>query len=70
MNNNWLIEAGSTVYIFTWLGDKANNALVALLVQYGYMVGNDGGVKTLSISSMAYNDADDNCLYIATTKAP
>lgn len=44
LNNNWLIEAGSTVYIFTWLGDKANNALVALLAQSGYMVGNDGGV--------------------------
>ncbi len=55
LNNNWLIEAGSTVYIFTWLGDKANNALVALLAQSGYMVGNDGGVIDIRKSA---NDED------------
>lgn len=42
--HHWHIKTASTVYIFTWLGDKANNALVALLTQFGYRVDNYGGI--------------------------
>lgn len=55
LDSNWLIETSSTVYIFTWLGDKANNALVVLLTLSGYMVGNDGGVIDIRKSA---NDED------------
>lgn len=43
LEKNWLIEDGSTVYVFTWLGDKATNALAVLLMQYGYLASNEGG---------------------------
>ena len=65
MKNN--TKAEIFIELINTAGDKINIYLP--VVSYSSVeLGNDGGVKTLSISSMAYNDAEDNCLYIATTK--
>ena len=67
MKNN--TKAEIFIELINSAGDKVSIYLP--VVSYSSVeLGNDGGVKTLSISSMAYNDAEDNCLYIATTKAP
>lgn len=66
MKNN--TKAEIFIELINSAGDKVSIYLP--VVSYSSVeLGNDGGVKTLSISSMAYNDAEDNCLYIATTKA-
>ena len=66
MKNN--SKAEIFIELINSAGDKVSIYLP--VVSYSSVeLGNDGGVKTLSISSMAYNDAEDNCLYIATTKA-
>ena len=75
VNTNELtkMKSNTKAEIFIELVNSANDKVSIYLPVVSYSsveLGNDGGVKTLSISSMAYNDAEDNCLYIATTKAP
>lgn len=44
LSNQSVIKHGSSTYIFTWMGDKVVNTLVALLKQNGFESGAFGGV--------------------------
>ena len=51
LSENSIIQIGNTTYLFTWLGDKAVNTIVALLTAKGFEVGSYAGVIEISKSS-------------------
>lgn len=50
--NNSLLQVGSTTYVFTWLGDKTVNTLVALLMTKGFEAGAFAGVIEVEKSTL------------------
>jgi ATP-dependent Lhr-like helicase len=50
--NKSLLQAGNTIYIFTWLGDKIVNTIVALLIREGYEAGAYAGVIEVEKTSL------------------
>ena len=50
--NNSLLQTGNTTYIFTWLGDKIVNTVVALLIMEGYEAGAYAGVIEVEKTSL------------------
>lgn len=52
LQQNVLLQNGSSTEIFTWLGDKTVNTIAALLVLSGYEVGHYAGVIEISRSSI------------------
>ncbi|PSV99809.1 DEAD/DEAH box helicase [Photobacterium iliopiscarium] len=50
--NRSLLQTGNTTYIFTWLGDKIVNTIVALLIKEGYEVGAYAGVIEVEKTSL------------------
>ncbi len=50
--NRSLLQVGNTTYIFTWLGDKIVNTIVALLIRKDYEAGAYAGVIEIEKSSL------------------
>jgi len=42
LGNRDIIQAGGSVFVFTWKGDRANDTLALMLLQRGFRVSNEG----------------------------
>ncbi|MCG2838175.1 DEAD/DEAH box helicase [Photobacterium sp. WH77] len=66
--SNSLLEIGSTTYIFTWLGDKVVNTIVALLIINGYKAGAYAGA--IEVEKASVEDVMTTIRSLASTQLP
>lgn len=63
-----LLQDGNTTYIFTWLGDKVVNTIVALLIQHGFEAGAYAGV--IEVEKASLESVRLTLLKLASTELP
>lgn len=63
-----LLHTGDKTYIFTWLGDKIVNTIVALLIKEGYEAGAYAGV--IEIEKTSFEDAKAALQTLAQAQLP
>ncbi|WP_027251200.1 DEAD/DEAH box helicase [Photobacterium halotolerans] len=66
--SNSLLEIGSTTYVFTWLGDKVVNTIVALLIINGYKAGAYAGA--IEVEKASVEDVMTTIRSLASTQLP
>lgn len=64
LENEWLLQEGTSVYILSWMGDKVVNTLVAILIQSGFYASSFAG--TIEVLKTTTEEVYD-CLYNTST---